>query len=237
MRWTRLGLGRRQVQHDPGRQQELLHDLRQRFGPHAPVRFAEQADEIIRLLDGDDGLAVAMAILHEVADAAQADMVAQVIELHRRTGRGIPVDRRNYRPLWQAAGPELRWPLFAPPGGLHPYIQVTAAVAVVGTQAQRVVRLTSPEPVLAHVFEILDLTLVGWEFARVRVDVDAATLANRLIAAGRDLNAAIGDPPPLPPPVRELMRRNNTVNVYGQYGNEIVGAFNPGKVMREYLLA
>ncbi|WP_255521961.1 hypothetical protein [Actinoplanes aureus] len=40
----------------------------------------------------------------------------------------------------------------------------------------------------------------------------------------------MGNPPPLPTPVRELMRRNNT-------GTRPVGGLNPGKEMREALLA
>ena len=76
------------------------------------------------------------------------------------------------------------------------------------------VRRGQPALVLAHVFEVLDLTLAGWEFARVRVDADYAGLAERLISTARDLRDAMGEPPPLPPPVRELMRRNNTIDVY-----------------------
>lgn len=229
MRWFRLG--RRQVQHDPGRQEALLHDIRQRFGTHVRVGFSDQADAIVRLLDDDDGLVVAAGMLREFADAAHAELLAQA------AGRGWAVDRRNYRPLWQAAGPELRWPLFELRCGLHPYLQVTAAVAVLGGQARRAVRVADPDPQLAHVFEVLDLTLVGWEYARVRVDVDAATLADRLISTARELRAAMGDPPPLPPAVRELMRRNHTVDVYDPAGSRIVGAFNPGRSLRESLLA
>ncbi|MEV8506328.1 hypothetical protein AB0368_16045 [Actinoplanes sp. NPDC051475] len=237
MRFFRSGPDRRQVQHDPGRRQELLLDLRQRFGAHAQGRFAEQAGAIVPLLVDDDGLAVAAAVLHEVADAAHAQLLADVAELNRRTGHGPVADRRNYRPLWQAAGSHLRWPLFGLPGGLHPYVQVTAAVTALGTQARRTVRVTDPRPVLAHLFEVLDLTLTGWEFARVRVDTDAAALAERLISAARDLRAAMGEPPPLPPPVREWMRRNTTVDVHDSAANRIVGAFNPGRTMRESLLA
>ena len=47
----------------------------------------------------------------------------------------------------------------------------------------------------------------------------------------------MGDPPPLPPPVRELMRRNNTLDVHDAIANRIVGGFNPGRTMREALLA
>ena len=184
MRW--FGKGRRQVEQDPGRQRALLQDVRERFGVQVPVRFPEQADEVARLLDGDDGLPVAAGILREFADAAHTDLLGQVADLHRRTGQGFVVDRRNYRPLWTAAGPQLRWALFGLPGNLHPYVQVMAAVAIVGGRARRVVRVTDPQPLLAHLFEVLDLTIAGWEFGRVRVDVDAASLADRLISAARD---------------------------------------------------
>ena len=82
-----------------------------------------------------------------------------------------------------------------------------------------------------------DLTLAGWEYARVRVDTDAAALAGGLISTARELRAAMPDPPPLPPPVRELMRRNRTVDVHDPAGDRIVGAINPGREMREALLA
>jgi hypothetical protein len=237
MRWFRLGLGKRQVQHDPGRQQELLQEVRQQFGAHVRVRFADQAGAVARLLDGDDGLLVAAGMLGVFADAAHADLLAQAADLHRRTGHGFAVDRANYRPLWRAAGPELRWPLFALPAGLHPYVQISAAVTVIGGQARRTVRVTDPDPLLAHLFEVLDLTLAGWEYARVRVDTDAAALAGGLISTTRELRAAMPDPPPLPPPVRELMRRNRSIDVHDPAADRIVGAINPGKEMREALLA
>ena len=81
---------------------------------------------------------------------------------------------------------------------------------------------------MAHVFELLDLTTVGWEYGRVRVDVDAAALANRLILTAAQLRAAMEEPPRLPPPVRELMRRNNTVAVYDPAAGGVVGAINLG---------
>lgn len=237
MRWFRRGSGKRQVQQDPGRQEEMLRDLRERFGDHVPARFADQAAAAARLLEGDDGLVVAAAVLRDFADAAHAAMHAQIGVFYQRTGRGFAVDRRNYRPLWRDAGTALQWPLFALPGGLHPYVQVAAAVTVVGGQTRRIVRFLDPYPLLAHLFEVLDLTIAGWEFARVRVDTDAAALAGGLITAARDLRDAMDDPPPLPPPVRELMRRNNTVDVYDPEAHRIVGGFNPGKTMRELLLA
>ncbi|MFI7541901.1 hypothetical protein [Actinoplanes sp. NPDC049599] len=234
MRWFRLG--KRQVEHDPARQQALRRQVRQEFGRHVPVRFPEQAEAVGRLLDDDDGLTVAAEILREFADAAHAELRAQAAELHRRTGHGLVVDRRNYRPLWQEAGQYLRWSLFELPAGLHPYVQVAAAVTVVGDRARRSVRVTDPEPLLGYVFEVLDLTLAGWEYGRVQVDVDAAALAARLILTARELRAAMPEPPPLPPPVRELMRRNNTVEVSDPSGSRIVGAYNPGMEMRQSLL-
>jgi hypothetical protein len=237
MRWFRLGLGKRQVQHDPARQEALGRDVRHRFGAHGQGRFPEQADAVAGLLEGDDGLSVAAGILREFADAAHAELLGQATDLYRRTGYGPAVDRRNYRPLWQEAGAQLRWPLFALPGGLHPYVHVVAAVTVVGARARRSVQVTDPEPLLAHVFEVLDLTVAGWEYGRVRVDVDAATLADRLVSAARALRAAMPEPPPLPPAVREMMRRNYTVDVQDPAGHRIVSAVNPGRMMRESLLA
>jgi hypothetical protein len=237
MRWFRRGQGARQAQHDPGRRAALLDEARHRFGGHLPAPYAEQADQVTRLLDGDDGLFAAADILREFADAAHADLLAQAGELYRRTGHGLPVDRRNYRPLWSAAGPHLRWRLFELPCGWHPYAQVAGAVAVLGAGARRYARLTDPEPALAHLFEVLDLILAGWEFGRVRVDADAATLVDGLISAARQVRADMPqEPPPLPPPVRELMRRNNTLDVHGG-GNRVVGTINPGRELREALLA
>jgi hypothetical protein len=237
MRWFRFGLGRRQVQHDPDRQEALLQDVRHRFGAHVAVPFPDQADTVARLLDGDDGLSVAAEILREFADAAHTELLAQAADLRRRTGHGFAVDRRNYRPLWKAAGQGLRWPLFTLPCGFHPYVQVVAAVSIVGAQPRRSVRVIDPDPLLAHLFEVLDLTVAGWEYGRVRVDADAAALADRLISTARQIRATMPEPPPLPPAVRELMRRNNTIDVHSPTGNQVVGTINPGRAMRESLLA
>ena len=144
MRWFRFGATRRQAQPDPDRQATLLQDVRHRFGAHVRVRFADQAGAVAALLAGDDGLSVAARILRECADDAHADLLAQAAELHRSTGHAVVVDRRNYQPLWREAGPALRWPLFALPCGFHPYVQVAAAVTVLGTHARRVVRATDP---------------------------------------------------------------------------------------------
>jgi hypothetical protein len=236
MRWFRLGLGKRQIQNDPDQQAALLREVRQRFGAHVRMPYHQQADAVAALLTGDDGLVVAAGIFQEFANAALTDLLTQTADLQRRTGRRFVVDRRNYRPLWREAGQALQWPLFALPGGLHPYVQVAGAVAVVGSQARRLVKVTNPEPVLSHVFEILDLTIDGWDHGRVQVDVDGATLADRLIWCARQILDAMSEPPPLPPPVREQMRRNNTIDVYDLAANRVVSSINPGKEMRETLL-
>jgi hypothetical protein len=237
VRWLRQLLGGNRVQLDPERQQTLLRDVRNRYGARSPQRFPEQAEAIARLLDDDDGLVVAARILGEAADEAHAALQAQVHDVHRRTGRRLLLHRRNYRPLWKEAGPSLRWPLFALPSGLHPYAQVAAAATVVGSRAARLDRVTDPTPLVTHVFEVLDLTTAGWEYGRVRVDTDAAALAERLISAAGRVLATMDDPPRLPPAVRELMRRNNTLDVHDPAGPRVVGGFNPGARMREVLLA
>ncbi|MEU5904495.1 hypothetical protein ABZ780_08975 [Micromonospora sp. NPDC047467] len=236
MRWLRRLLGGGRVQLDPERQQVLLRDAQQRYGGHTRVRFSEQVEAITGMLDGDDGLVVAARIVGQVADEAHTDLLAQAHDIHRRTGRRLVVNRRNYRPLWMEAGPALRWPLFALPSGFHPYAQVAAAVTVVGGQAPRLDRVTDPHPILTRMFEVLDLTTAGWEYGRVRVDTDAATLADRLISSAGQLLTAVDDPPRLPPPVRELMRRNNTLAVHDPTGPRPVGGINLGAMLRERLL-
>ena len=231
MRWFRNGFGKQQEQRDPARQQALLQDVRNRFGAHRPGRFPDQAAEIVHLLTGDDGLLVAAAVLRESADAAHGELSAQAARVRRYA------DRINYRPLWRDTGALLRWPLFDLPGGLHPYIQVVAAATVLGAHAKRVVRVTDPYPALAHLFELLDLMIAGWEFGRVRVDADGAVLTQRLINSARALRDAMAEPPPLPPPVRELMRRNNTIPVHDPATGRSLGGINPGRDMREQLLA
>ncbi|RKR92877.1 hypothetical protein BDK92_7359 [Micromonospora pisi] len=214
----------------------MLQDVRHRFGGAVQVRFADQVDAVTRLLEGDDGVVVAARIVAEVADQAHGELLAQAGDLYRRTGHRLEVDRRNYRPLWRVAGPQLRSPLFALPGGFHPYVQVAAAVAVVGERAPRLVRMADPYPLLAHVFEVLDLTAAGWEYGRVRADVDGASLAHRLISTAQQLRAAMEEPPPLPPPARELMRRNNTIDVHDPASGQVVGGINLGAEMRPALL-
>ncbi|SIM86215.1 hypothetical protein [Micromonospora cremea] len=236
MRWLRRLLGGGRVQLDPGRQQALLREVQHRYGAHAQIRFPEQVEAVTGMLNGDDGLVVAARIVSQVADEAHVDLQAQAHEFHRRTGRRLLVHRRNYRPLWSEAGPALRWPLFALPCGFHPYAQVAAAVAVVGSRAPRLHRVTDPNPLLTRVFEVLDLTTAGWEYGRVRVDTDAAALADRLISTAGQVLAAMDDPPRLPPAVRELMRRNNTLGVHDPTGPRAVGGINLGATMRERLL-
>ncbi|MGC3864323.1 hypothetical protein ACPSM1_29520 [Micromonospora chersina] len=237
MRWLRQLLGGRRVQLDPARQQALLRDVQHRYGAGARIRFPDQVEAVSRLLADDDGLVVAARIVSEAAEEAHADLRAQAHDVYRRTGRRLLVHRGNYRPLWKEAGPALRWPLFALPSGFHPYAQVAAAVAVVGGGAPRLDRVTDPNPLVTRVFELLDLTTAGWEFGRVRVDTDAAALADRLISTAGQVLAAMDDPPRLPPAVRELMRRNNTVDVYDPASPRVVGRINPGARMRETLLA
>ncbi|HEY0699882.1 MAG TPA: hypothetical protein VGD43_18985 [Micromonospora sp.] len=236
MGWFRSLLGAREAQPDPGRQETLLREVRHRYGAQTQLRFPDQVDAVTRLLDGDDGLLVAARILREVTDEVHGELLAQAAELYRRTGHRLLVDRRNYLALWRTAGTALRWPLFALPGGLHPYAQVAAAVDVLGARAARLVRVTDPHPVLVHVFEVIDLTAAGWTYGRVRVDVDAAALASRLISTGRRILDAMEEPPRLPPPVRDLMRRNNTVDVHDPAGTRVVGTFNLGAELRQTLL-
>jgi hypothetical protein len=227
MRWFRFGAGKRQAEQDPGRQQEIYRQMRERFGGHVPGRFADQAAAAAALLEGDDGIVVAAVVLREYADAAYTATVAQ----------GFHTERHDYRWTWQHAGTRLRSPLSAVPGALHPYVHVVAAATVVAARAKQVIRVTAAESVLTHVLEILDLVTSGWEYGGVAPDADSASLAAGLIAAARDLRNAMPDAPPLPPGIRDQMRRNNTVDVWDPAANRIVGGFNPGRTMREALLA
>ncbi|MFI2713899.1 hypothetical protein ACH495_27635 [Micromonospora sp. NPDC018662] len=222
---------------DPERQQALLRDVRHSYGAHARIRFPDQIDAIGRLLADDDGLVVAAGIVCEAAEEAHADLQLQAQEVFRRTGRRLLVHRRNYRPLWKEAGQWLRWPLGALPSGLHPYAQVAAAVTVVGGRAKRLDQVTDPQPFVTRLFEVLDLTTTGWEFGRVRVDTDSATLVERLTGTAAQVLATMDDPPRLPPPVREMMRRNHSIDVYDPAGPRVVGRINLGARLRETLLA
>lgn len=229
MRFLRLGLRKQRVPHDPARQRELLRDVRQRFGTHLTTPYDKQAAELTQMLGGTDGVLVAAEILREFAESAHASVVVQA------AGLGLVADRTNYRTLWKNAGKRLRSPLFDQP--LHPYIHVCAAVRAVGAQARETVRATAPEPLLAHVFEVLDLTVAGWQYGRVLVDTHGAELAAALITTATEIRNAMDDPPPLPPPVREQMRSNASVDVLDPAVSRFVGQWNPGKQMRESLLA
>lgn len=190
--------------------------------------FAAQAAEAARLFTGDDGLVVASVVLREYAEAVHTALASQ----------GFEVDRRHYRWSWEGAGPRLRSPLTAGAlNGFHPYVQVAAAVAVLGGQAKHVVKVVDPHALLAHVLEILDLVTSGWEYGGVRPDSDQAGLASALITTARAIRDALPEEPPLPNPIREQMRRNNTVDVWDLAGTRVVGGFNPGRSMREILLA
>jgi hypothetical protein len=237
MRWLRRATPRTQVELDPIRQDALVQEIRSRFPGGAHVRHHDQVAALMPLLgDSGDGMCVAVRIVHEVADEAHADVVAQIADLNRRLGRGYALDGRNYRPLWRLAGPGLRSPLFALPCGFHPYVHLAAAVAVIGVHPRRCLRATDPDPLLARVFEVLDLTTAGWEFGGVPVDADAASLASHLITAGQQLRMAVPEPAPLPPAIRELMRRNNTTDIYDPTGDTVIGGINLGAQMRQAFL-
>lgn len=237
MRWIQRLLGGGRVHLDPERQQALLRDVQHRYGVHAHTRFPTQVEAVTGLLNDDDGLLVATRIVSQIADEAHADLQAQANDIHRRTGRRLLVHRRNYLPLWREAGPALRWPLFGLPCGFHPYIHVAAAVEVVGDRADRLDRVTDPDPLLTRLFEVLDLTTAGFEYGGVRVDTDAAGLADQLITSAGKVLTAMDDPPRLPPPVREFMRRNDTLDVHDPSSPRTVGGINLGARMRERLLA
>jgi hypothetical protein len=115
-------------------------------------------------------------------------------------------------------------------------VHLAAALTIVADRARRCVRLTDPHPLLAHVFEVLDLTTAGWEFGRVPVDADGAQLVGRLTVAAKEIRAAMDDPPPLPPAIRELMRRNNTTDVRDPTGTMVIGGINVGAELRPALL-
>jgi hypothetical protein len=231
MRWFRRKPSERPGPSDAERL--VIDDVRQRFGLHRPGSFRQQADAVADVLAGPDGLGAAAGIVDEFADTAHREIQGLAAALSRRAGHQFVVDRGNYRPLWRDARPDLKWPLFALPGGLFPYIHVAAAVRVVGARPKQV---PDHNRLLAHLFEILDLTVAGWEFAHVRVDTDGVELAGELITTARALRDAMSKEPPLPPPVRELMRRNNTIDVYAPDAPRVVAQFNPGRTLREVLL-
>jgi hypothetical protein len=226
LRWAR-GKG---TKPDAVRQEALVQQIRGQFGVGVPIRHRDQLDLLIPLLDGDDGLSVAVRIVREIADEVRAEVLSQVVELGRST------NGQSYRSLWRLAGSQLRPQLFALPCGFHPYIHLAAALTVIDVHARRCVRLLDPAPLQARMLEILDLIAAGWEFGRVRVDTDAADLAGRLISAAQKIRAAMPDPSPLPPAIRELMRRNNTTDVYDPTGSTVIGGINLGARMRQAFL-
>ena len=236
MRWFRRSPAEGPVELDPARQEALVQEIRQRFGAQARVPFHEQADAMAPLFAGDNGLYVAIRIGWEIAEESFASLTAQVTELNRM-GRPYALDRRRYRALWREAGRELRYPLFALRSGFHPYIHLPAALAALSANAARSLKLASPPAVLAHLFEVLELTMVGWESGLVRVDTDAAYLMSGLIGATKEIRLAVGDdPPPLPPAIREMMRSNRTTPVYNPGGTSVVGGINVGAEMRPAFL-
>jgi len=233
MRWFRRARNERPGQRDEARRM-MIDDVRQRFGIHQPGSFHDQAVAVAEALTGPDGVAAAAGIVHEFAESAHSEIQRLAAELSRQVGYQFVVDRANYRPMWREAQPDLRWPLFNLPCGLFPYIHVAGAIRAISAQ----VKLTTDQNRLhGRLFEILDLTIAGWEFASVRVDTDGAALASLLISTARDLRTTMSKEPPLPPAVRELMRRNNTIDVYAPDAHRIVGGINPGREMREMLLA
>jgi hypothetical protein len=232
MRWFRRARDER-LGHQDAARQTMINDVRQRFGIDRPGSFHHQAAAVAEALTGPDGVAAAAGIVHEFADSAHSEIQRLAGELSRQVGYQFVVDRANYRPMWREAMPDLRWPLFHLPCGLFPYIHVAGAVQAICAQ----VKLTTDQNRLhGHLFEILDLTIAGWEYASVRVDTDGAALAGLLISTARDLRTTMSKEPPLPPPVRELMRRNNTIDVYAPDAHRIVDGINPGRELRETLL-
>jgi hypothetical protein len=230
MRWFRRARGGGPSDLDPTRQEELLRDLRQRFGTDARVRPADEVDALVPLLRDPDGLSVAGRIVQEAAGDAFGGIRAQI-------SAGYPVDRRNYRVLWRAAGPRLRTPLYELAGRLHPYVHVSAAAAVLGDEADRLVKIIPPQPVVDAVLELLDLITASWEFGGVPADPDSAALVRRLIHAASRVRAVMPDEPAaLPPGIRELMRRNNTTGIVDPAVHRVVGGINVGAEVRPAFL-
>jgi hypothetical protein len=234
MRWFRRRPAERPGRGVTEQQMAIVNDIRQRFGIRQPGTFREQADAVVEILNGPEGIEAAAGIVYEFADSAHRDVQVLAADLSRSVGYQFVVDRGNYRSLWRDAQPDLRWPLFNLSCGLFPYIHVAAAVRVIGAHPKQA---PDREPLLAGLFEILDLVIAGWEFASVRVDTDGAALATELITTARNLRMAMSKEPPLPPPVRELMRRNNTIDVHDPNAPRVVTTINPGREMREVLLA
>jgi hypothetical protein len=184
---------------------------------------------------GADGVDQAVRTVCLVAEHARADIRAQVAFVEGRAPGGGTLDGRSYSLLWRQAGGQLRPPLLT--GGLRPDQNLTEALAVVAANAGKCVRAGDPALLLASIFELLDLITASWELGGVPVDTDAARLATNLIAAAGQIRTAMPDEPPsLPPAIRELMRRNNTTNVYDPAGTTVVAGINLGAEMRTAFL-
>ncbi len=225
MRWFRRKSTGRPPAVDPARQEALLADIRQRYGDHVPGPFRAQAAALAGQLGGDDGMAVAARIVHETAERAHTDVLAQAAAL------GHGVDRRNYRALLRQTGLQYRTA-----AGWHPYVHLAAALTVIDGDVKRAMALTDPNWLLVHTLELLDLTVSGWEFARAPVTADAADLVTRLIAAATRMRLTEDEPPALPPGIREVMRSNRALQVHDQAG-AVVGVINVGaETRRSFLL-
>lgn len=231
MRWFRRKPSERPLTREADRQ--VIDDVRRRFGLHQPGSFRDQAEAVAEVVAGPEGAGAAAGIVHEFAESAHAEIQQRAAVLSRTVGYQFVVDRANYRPLWREAQPDLKWPLFALPCGLFPYIHVAGALRAIAAHPKHV---PDQSRLLAHLFEIFDLTVAGWEFAHVRVDTDGAALATGLITTTRAVRDAMSKEPPLPPPVRELMRRNNTIDVWAPDAPQVVDRINPGRTLREVLL-
>ncbi|GAA1543639.1 hypothetical protein GCM10009827_074180 [Dactylosporangium maewongense] len=227
MRWFRRKAAGRAVLVDPARQEALLADVRQRYGPHVAGGWQQQAASLAQVFAGDDGLSAATRIVHDTAEHAHADVQSQV--------RGHRVDRRDYRALYRQMGPHLRYRLTELPTGLFPYVHLAAALTAVEADAKRAMVLTDPNLLLVHTLELLDLTVSGWEYGRVPVNADAARLVSLLIAAATRMRLTEDDPPALPPGIREVMRSNRSTDVYDHAGT-LVGTINVGAETRRSFL-
>ncbi|MET7426454.1 hypothetical protein [Dactylosporangium sp. NPDC005555] len=221
MRWFRRKSAGRPLTVDPARQEALVADIRRRFGGHVQAGFREQAGALAGLLTDDDGLAVAGRVVHETAERAHTDL--------QRHG----ADRHNYRALFQRTG--LRYQLTDQPPGWHPFVHLPAALAAIDADVKRAMVLTDPNWLLMHTLELLDLTVSGWEFARIPVTADAADLVTRLIGAATRMRLTEDEPPALPSGIREVMRSNRAFDVHDRSG-AVLGVINVGAETRRLFL-